>query len=268
MVKNYYETLGVERETSPEEIKKAYRSLAQQWHPDKHEGDSDEERGEAEEKFKEISEAYAVLSDPEKRSNYDMTGSPEGQGRFGFRATGDPVEMFRNFGMHFHQGPRQPQPMQGQSFQETLTVSLEEALFGSKRDINFSVTSGCSECNGAGGKEFSQCTVCKGSGGVARVDGPMIMHTTCHACQGMGKRVSKICDVCDGKRVVNEDKKLSVAIPVGVTNGAVLRLAGVGGRGLLGGPPGDVLLALLVQYPDMSNLSEEEQAQLRALLSK
>jgi molecular chaperone DnaJ len=268
MVKNYYETLGVERGTGAEEIKKAYRGLAQQWHPDKHQSASEEERHGAEEKFKEISEAYAVLSDPEKRNNYDTTGSPEGHGPFGFQAHGDPMDMLRNFGMRFRQGPRVPQPMKGQTLQDTLNITLEEALFSSEKSVNYSVTSGCSGCNGAGGKEFSNCSECRGSGGVTRVDGPMVMHTTCHVCQGMGKRVSKVCDVCDGKRVVNEDKKLSVIIPGGVKHRAVLRVSGVGGRGLLGGPPGDVLLSINIHYPDVSMLSEEEREQLKTLLSK
>jgi molecular chaperone DnaJ len=271
-MKNYYESLGVERGASSDELKEAYRNLAKEWHPDKHQGTDEAE--EAEEKFKEISEAYAVLSDEEKRRNYDATGSPEGRGLFGgrpggFHTTGDPFEIFRRFsGFDFATGPQRPRAMKGQGVQEVVEISLKEALFGAERVWNHQVTSSCETCGGLGASEFDVCGVCQGAGGVTQEQENMILHQTCGACRGQGRVVKSACPRCAGRGSCVEDKEFTVVIPEGVVHGVTLKLAGRGGRGFYGGPSGDVFLQIRVKYPDMSLLSEKERGQLEQLLSK
>jgi len=273
MPKDYYGILGAERNADTDTLKQAYRKLALEWHPDKHQGTGKEK--EAEEKFKEISEAYAVLSDQEKRRNYDATGSPDGspfsRRPGGFYTTGDPFEMFRKHfgglhGMEF--GPRRPRVMKGQNVQEGIEVSLKDSLFGGKKRLEYQVISSCSKCDGAGATEFKTCAVCSGAGGITQQDGNMIMHQTCGACGGQGRVPEEICDQCEGKGIVPQVKRFNVAIPKGISNGKTLRLAGEGGRGFHGGPPGDLLLAVRVKYPNLSKLTEKERGQLERLLSK
>ena len=271
-MKDYYQTLDVTKDASDEELKSAYRKLAQEWHPDKHL--DEDKKAEAEEKFKEIAEAYAVLSDEEKRANYDATGSPEGRGPFGSRpagfwTTGDPFEMFRRFGgFDFETGPRRPRPMKGQNIQEVVEIFLWEALFGAERHLEYHVASSCEVCEATGATEFETCEICKGQGGVTQQQGNMIMHQTCGACGGQGKKPKVICDACKGRKIVEHAKSLTVSIPRNIPHGATLRLANQGGRGFHGGPFGDMLLAIRVKYPDVSSLSEEERKQLEDLLSK
>lgn len=265
-MKDYYQTLGVAKNSSPAELKAAYRKLAQQWHPDKH---VDSSKSDAEEKFKEISEAYAVLSDEEKRRNYDTTGSQEGLGNF--RTTGDPFEMFRKmggFGFDMNFGPQQPRPMRGQNIQESLDICLRDALFGVEIPLQYNVMSSCETCDGNGATEFELCDVCKGQGGVTHHQGNMIMHQTCTTCRGQGRKPKIACSSCSGRGVQRHQKSVNVGIPGGVVNGSTLRLAGQGGRGFRGGPPGDMLITLRVKYPDIDSFSEEERRQLEQLLSK
>lgn len=271
-MKNYYETLGVERDVDEQQLKSAYRKLAQEWHPDKHQDDDKKE--EAEEKFKEISEAYAVLSDEEQRRNYDATGSPEGRGPFGsrhggFRTTGDPFEIFRKFGgFDFQAGPRQPRPMKGQNVQELVEISLKESLFGSEIKFDYHVTSSCDVCKGRGATEFEPCEVCYGQGGAVYRQRNMVMQQTCGKCRGQGEIAKTICAKCAGRCMVGETKFLNIVIPRGISNGTNLRLAGQGGRGFNGGPKGDLLLVVKVKYPDLGSWTEKERRQLDRLLSK
>ncbi len=270
MVKDYYQILSVPKDANEDQIKKSYRSLAQEWHPDKHTQDKGKQR-EAEEKFKEISEAYAVLSDPEQKANYDLTGDPTRGGMpSGFRMTGDPGEIFfHRFRQQFRNaGPAVPPPMKGQSLQQNLDVSLQEALFGGERTFNYSVTSSCETCEGRGGTEFKICSVCKGAGMHVRQEPNMIIQTSCEPCGGQGQAIKTICDRCQGRCVEHQEKTLHVKIPVGLRHGTTLRLAGEGGRGFNGGSPGDILLAINLNYPDISQLTEDERNQLEKLLSK
>ena len=266
-MKNYYEILKVDRDADAAQIKTAYRDLAQQWHPDKH---PEEGKEGAEEKFKEISEAYSVLSDDEKKLNYDTTGSPEGAGSFGFQTTGDPFEMFRrmsgvDFGMG---GPRAPRPMRGQSIQETVEVSLKDALFGLEHSLKYQIISSCEACDGSCAEEFETCDQCRGQGGVTARRGNMVVHQTCGRCGGQGRKISKICKECSGRGTQTDIKNLTVSVPKGISNGTTLRLAGQGGRGFHGGPPGDILLLITVKYPDLDTLSDKEKKQLVQLISK
>lgn len=272
-VKDYYQILGVDKGVNDAEVKKAYRELAQQWHPDKHQNDT---KSEAEEKFKDISEAYSVLSDTEKRRNYDATGSPDGRGPLGsqhsgFRTTGDPLEMFfrQQFGGFSNPvGPRLPPAMRGQTIQQIIEISLKESLFGSERKITYEVVSACEICRGRGATKFETCSACKGQGGISQRIGNMMMRQVCSECVGDGQKPVEFCNVCEGKGMITQHKTLNVSIPVSVSNGVTLRLSGQGGRGFNGGLDGDVLLSIDVKYPDLSILSDNERMQLGKLLSK
>jgi molecular chaperone DnaJ len=270
MLKDYYQILSVPRDADENQIKKAYRRLAQEWHPDKHNQD-EEKKQEAEEKFKEISEAYAVLSDSEKKTNYDATGDPNSSGMH-FRTYGDPLEIFRQqFGFRhfgFREGPNRPQPTKGQSIQKRLDVSLKEALFGGERSFSYNVNSSCGTCEGRGGTEFELCSECKGAGMQTQRGPNVIMQTTCQHCRGDGQKIKTLCESCNGRGVVDESKTLNVKIPEGIRHGMTLRIPDKGGRGFQGGPPGDILLAVNLQYPDLSGLGDEEKEQLEKLLSK
>lgn len=266
-VKDYYGVLGTEPGASEEEIKKAYRRLAFEWHPDKHQQSDEDKKKIAEDRFKEISEAYAVLSDPEKRRNYDASGDPNGA-PFNFRTNGDPFDLFSRFGFGFRPAQGTPRASRGQNVQILQDIPLSAALFGTELGVTYSVTSPCAACDNRGATEFELCDACKGSGFIVSRQQNMIMQHTCDTCRGMGQKAKNKCGTCHGQAVIQEDKMFTVQVPAGIQPGATLRLAGQGGKGFKGGPPGDLLLRLGVVYPDLSKLSEEEKAQLGALLSK
>jgi len=260
MVKDYYNTLGVSRDVAPDALKKAYRTLAQEWHPDKNSAEG------AEEKFKEISEAYSVLSDPEKRQSYDMTGSPNGSSG-GFRTTGDPFGMF--FGGRSPFGPPQKNPpMKGQSIQIPLEITVFDALFGAEMSLDYNLTSGCSACSGRGGTEFEMCDQCKGGGFIQQQHGSMFIQQGCDKCEAQGQSIKTPCTPCNGKGVVPEQKILNLVVPSGVKHGNTMRLAGQGGAGFNGGPRGDVMVVVQINYPDVSGIADEEKEKLRQLFSK
>lgn len=266
MVKDYYQTLEVDRGADEKAIKSAYRKLATQWHPDKHQSESEAQQKEAEERFKDISEAYSVLSDPERKSNYDLTGNPMGQPNSGFRATGDPFDLF-SF-VNARRRSSQPQPAYGQTLQQVIELTLADALFGADKPLQYSVHGPCEQCSGQGGLDFESCSDCGGAGMVVRRETNLIMHTTCGACGGRGQRIKTPCSKCNARGIIAEDKFLTVQIPPAMQSGTVLRVPGAGGRGFNGGPPGDVLLHAQVKYPALDNLTEEEKNQLKQLLSK
>ncbi len=264
---DYYQVLGVARDADEKAIKSAYRKLATTWHPDKHQTSDEEKQKETEEKFKGISEAYTVLSDPEKKSNYDLTGDPK-VGNAGFRTTGDMFDFFKGMGGFSNPGPRPPQAMRGQSIQYVMGITLVEALFGADKPVEYDTTSPCLTCNAKGGTEFEICPTCGGTGATAHRQQRMVMRTTCRDCRGEGEKVKKICESCKGQGTTSEHKKLTVQIPQGIHNGATLRIQGEGGRGLNGGPPGDLMIGLQVSMPDVSILTDEERKKLEELLSK
>jgi molecular chaperone DnaJ len=261
-MKDYYEILGVDKDAAQEDIKSAYRQAALKWHPDRNPNNP-----EAEEKFKEVAEAYAVLSDTEKKRNYDASGSPEGRS-FGFHATGDPFDIFRHMGFNSNFGPARPRPMKGQSVQEIVEISLKDALFGANVPVNYRVISACEACDGKGAEEFETCQNCNGRGGIVHQQNNMIIQQTCGKCNGTGQQPKKICNECSGRRVQEHDRRVDVSLPKGVANGMTLRLAGQGGKGFNGGPPGDVLVSVKVKYPNIDLLTEEERGMLEQLLSK
>jgi molecular chaperone DnaJ len=248
---DYYEVLGVPRNASDAEIKKAFRKLAFQYHPDRN-----REPG-AEEKFKEINEAYQVLSDPEKRNRYDRYGRVDVEGGFpdfGFGGLGDIFESFWNgFGTIFGR-TAQRVPQKGESLQSHLTLSFEEAVFGCSKEIEIPRIEFCSSCHGIGSKPGTNpetCPDCRGIGQVKRVQqsifGRYTSTTTCSRCRGRGAVISDPCPQCHGNGRLKVKRKISVVIPTGVDDGYRLCLDKEGSAGIYGGPPGDLYVTLSVK---------------------
>ncbi len=256
-MKDYYDILGVSKSASEDEIKKAYRTLAKKYHPDLHPGDK-----EAEEKFKEINTAYAVLSDAEKRRKYDQFG-PEafeggagGAGGFGgfsgFEGF-DFGDIFSNiFGGSSRSNPNQP--TQGDDLLQTITIDFEEAVFGCKKDIKYSRIDKCSECGGSGaasGSSPTKCTRCNGTGTIRVTQrtafGMMQSTTVCPECRGKGKIISNPCKKCRGSGKTNVNKTINVNIPAGIDNGKRVLLRGMGNVGDNNGPAGDLFIQVRVR---------------------
>lgn len=247
--RDYYEVLGVGRESSDDDIKKAYRKLAHKHHPDKNAGNK-----EAEEKFKELSEAYEVLSDTEKRKRYDTYGHNAGAGGFegfggGGGGFGDIFEdIFEDF---FGAGTRRrSRAEKGADLRYNLEISFEEAAFGLETKINIPRMEACSACNGSGAKsstKLSGCPTCKGSGQIRIQQGFFTLSRTCSHCNGEGRIITDPCDKCRGRKRVQKERTLSLKIPPGVETGSRLRLSGEGEGGVNGGPPGDLYVVITVR---------------------
>ncbi len=260
MIKDYYKILGVDRDADPSVLKKAYHTLAQEHHPDKNPDNTEV----AEEKFKEISEAYSVLSDPDRKRSYDMTGSPTGRRGGGFSTTGDPFDIFRQ-----HMRQQQPNPpMRGQSLQIPLEITLADALLGAEMSLEYHLNSGCPACHGRGGSEFETCRACNGAGFTQSQQGSMFMQQGCGTCRAQGQVVKTPCEPCKGRGVVPETKTINIVVPAGVMHGNTMLLQGQGGAGFNGGPPGDIQVVVQLKYPDMDKISDKEKKQLRSLLTK
>ena len=260
--KDYYEVLGVSKTATDEEIKRAFRKLAKQYHPD-----INKEPG-AEEKFKEIGEAYAVLSDANKRRQYDQFGhaafenggSGGGAGFQGFNMGDIDLEDilgdlfgggFRGFSGFGGSSRTSSRPSKGEDIRVVLNLTFEEAAFGCEKDVKLNITSECSRCKGKGGFNEKTCRTCCGAGKVLEqaqtIFGYMQTQKTCPDCKGRGKTYETICDECRGKGVVEKVKTLTVTIPEGVDEGYQLRLSGKGNAGLNGGPNGDVFLEFKIK---------------------
>jgi molecular chaperone DnaJ len=246
--RDYYETLGVNRGASADEIRRAYRNLAKQYHPDVNKDDG------AEEHFKEINEAYAVLSDPERRSAYDRFGHEGLRGMnidfdFGFA---DIFEEFFGFGM----GTRRSRntPRRGNDLRYDLTVEFEEAASGIEREIEFSRNETCSRCQGSGaepGTSPVRCETCNGSGEVRQVRqtflGSMVNVSTCPTCGGRGETIGTPCKNCNGRGLERKQVKKVIPIPAGVDDGTQIRLNGEGEPGVNGGPQGNMYVVIHVK---------------------
>lgn len=254
MSDDYYETLGLGRDASEDEIKKAYRRLAMKYHPDR----TDDHSPENEENFKNISEAYAVLSDKEKRAQYDQFGKEGLQGvRDGFSFEGAGFEdLFGNlddiFGSVFGgRGSRRGSRAQaGSDLQYNLSISLEQAAFGDKVEIDVNAMRHCDDCHGSGSKDGASpqvCPGCNGSGQQAISRGFMRVASTCPRCRGEGRIITDPCQSCGGRGLSPRSKRLSVTIPAGVDDGMRLRLEREGGDGLRGGPTGDLYIEFEVR---------------------
>ena len=252
--RDYYEVLGVDKKTSDEDIKRAYRRLAIKFHPDKNPGDK-----EAEAKFKECAEAYEVLSDPNKRQRYDQFGHDGLRGAgihdYSHMNVGDIGDIFGDmFGDMFgdifggRRGRRSSSrqgPSRGYDLETTVQLTLEEIAKGSEKTIEFTRQDTCAECTGTGvakGKQPSRCTTCGGSGQVQRagLGGFFQMVSTCPQCRGTGQVITDPCKKCKGKGQVPKKRKLSVKIPAGVHEGQGIRVTGEGEPGRMGGPRGDL----------------------------
>ncbi len=249
--RDYYEVLGVERDASEEEIKKAFRRLAFKYHPD-----HNREPG-AEEKFKEISEAYEVLSDPEKRASYDRFGRLGGEGLWGRGFEG--FDVFRGFGDIFDAffggatTATQRRPQKGADLRCELTISFDEAVLGCEKELEINRTENCSVCHGVGSRPGSQparCPNCNGTGQVRRVQqsifGRFVNVTTCERCQGDGRIITDPCPQCRGSGREQKVRRILVRIPAGVDNGSQIRLSGEGEVGRWGGPPGNLYVTVSV----------------------
>ena len=254
--RDYYEVLGVDKGADDAAIKKAYRVLAKKYHPDMNPGDA-----EAEKKFKEASEAYAVLSDPDKRRQYDQFGHAAfegGAGGGGFDFSGaDFSDIFGDiFGDLFGGGrsrSRSNGPMKGANLRTSVRIAFEEAVFGCKKEIELNVKETCKTCNGSGAKPGTSpetCPKCGGKGQVVFTQqslfGTVRNVQTCPDCQGSGKIIKDKCVDCHGTGYISMKKRYSVDIPAGIDNGQSTRMPGLGEPGINGGPRGDVLIEVIV----------------------
>lgn len=251
--KDYYEILGVDRNATEDEIKRAYRNLAKKYHPDLNPGDP-----EAEAKFKEINEAYNVLINPETRAQYDRYGheGPTGQGFGGFDFGGidDIFDMFfGDIGFGTSARRRRNAPVRGADIRYDLDISFEEAAFGTKKEIEVARMEVCPECRGTGAKSGTHpviCPVCKGTGEVSYSQttafGRFVNVRTCERCHGEGTIIEDPCRRCNGRKKIRRIRKISINIPAGIDTGQVITLRGEGEAGEHGGPPGDLYVYITV----------------------
>ncbi len=264
--RDYYEVLGVAKGASADEIKKSYRKLARKYHPDV------SEEADSEAKFKELNEAYEVLSDEQKKSVYDRFGHAGlgGAGGFGggysdmggFR---DPFEIFEEvfgglggFGRSRRSSGRAPR--RGADLRYELSLDFEEAVFGAEKEIEVPRQETCDTCTGSGvepGTSPIRCPECNGTGEIRRQSGFFINIGTCSRCQGRGEIITNPCKTCQGRGRIVNTKHLSVKIPAGVDNGTQIRLSGEGESGSLGGPPGNLYVVIRVKPHDYFRRSED-----------
>ena len=259
--RDYYEVLGVQKGASEDELKKAYRKLAKENHPDLHPGDKN-----CEARFKEINEAYEVLSDPDKRAKYDQFGHAafdpnQGFGGGGFGGFGD-FSGFGGFGDIFGDifgfgggGGKNPNaPRKGDNLRANLNIKFEEAAFGVKKDVTVTRIEQCPDCKGSGcaaGTTAEVCPDCKGSGQVKTTQrtpfGMMQSNVQCSKCKGRGKIIHSPCQTCRGIGSIRRQHKVNINVPAGIDDGQTVSLRGQGNAGLNGGPAGDLLVTILVQ---------------------
>jgi len=252
--KDYYKILGVDKNASQEEIKKAFRQLARKYHPDV-------AGKESEEKFKEINEAFQVLNDPQKRAQYDQFGHaafrpedfagfrwPSFDDLFRDMGFGDIFDVFSGFGERTREGPEQ-----GADLRYDLEIILEDAFYGLTKKIEVPMFVTCKTCDGTGAKHgyLKKCPSCDGTGEIRRIQrsafAQIVNITTCNKCGGSGQIIEKPCDTCDGSGKVKKTKKIEVKIPKGVDTDSYLRIAGQGEVGYNGGPPGDLYVVIHVK---------------------
>lgn len=253
--RDYYEVLGVAKSASEDEIKKAYRKLARQYHPDVN------KEPDAVEKFKEVKEAYDVISDPQKRAQYDQFGHAAGQqGGFGgagadFGGFGDIFDMFFGGGGGGRRNPNAPR--QGNDLQYTMSIGFKDAYFGKEEEIEIPKEATCSKCDGSGaepGTKVETCPTCNGAGQQEVVQntpfGRVVNRRPCPSCKGKGKYVQTKCSKCHGSGKETIRRKIRINIPAGVDDGMQMRISGEGELGVNGGPPGDLYVVFRVKRHD------------------
>ena len=263
--RDYYNVLGVNKNSTPDQIKTAYRKSAVKYHPDKNKGDKT-----SEEKFKEASEAYHVLSDKERKQNYDNFGHAAfengagGRGGFGnFDFSNSFSDIFEDFFSDFSgSGGRRNRKtnFRGSDLRYDLSITLEEAYTGKKQDIKFSTSEKCNTCKGSGSKpghDSGSCSMCGGHGQVRSSQGFFTVQQTCPQCSGTGEEITNPCNDCGGQGKKQTSKRLSVTIPKGVDDGTRIRLAGKGEAGTKGAGNGDLYLFINVYSNDLFKRSDE-----------
>ena len=247
---DFYEILGVPRGANEDELKRAYRGKARQYHPDIN------KEPEAEERFKEVNEAYQILSDADKRARYDRFGhagvegsqAGGGFGGFGFD-TGSPFDIFESIFGDLGGATNSRRPRGGRNMRTSLTISFEEAVFGCTKEIEVQRNEPCTTCGGSGAKPGTspvRCRTCNGNGKVRQRVGPFVNVAPCPTCQGSGEEVTTPCSTCGGAKMVPNTRRLSINIPPGVDDGVGIRLSGEGELGGYGGPPGDLHVYITV----------------------
>ena len=265
--RDYYEVLGVARGVAPEDLKRAYRQLALQYHPDRNPDDP-----QAAERFKECSEAYAVLSDPDKRRSYDMFGHAGSTGAgFDFSDMPGFADIFEAFfgGGSATRGRRRT--VRGTDLRYDVTISFDEAYTGVERELDVPRLSTCGTCSGSGaapGSSVETCAACGGSGQVRRaaqsIFGQVVNVVACANCRGEGRTIQKPCPECRGQGRVEQRRRLAVRIPAGVDTGSQIRLVGEGEAGVRGGPPGDLYVVVRVKaHPQLHRRDDDVYYELR-----
>lgn len=254
--KDYYEILGVSKDASEADIKSAFRKKAKEYHPDVNKDPG------ASNKFKEIGEAYSVLSDATKRKQYDQFGSSAFDGSGGFQGFGgfsgfdfddfDLGSIFEQFmGGGSRRGSAQARPTRGDDLLVKLNLTFEEAIFGTEKNFKVTVDEACKTCDGKGGHDKGTCSACSGRGRVVTeqrtILGVIQTETTCHACSGTGFKFKNTCETCKGKRLNRKTKTINFKVPKGVEHGDQMRMSGRGGAGLNGGPNGDIYINFSVK---------------------
>jgi molecular chaperone DnaJ len=262
--RDYYEVLGVSKGASKDEIKKAYRKLSKQFHPDINKAED------AAEKFKEVKEAYEVLSDDQKRAHYDQFGHTDPNQGFGGGDFGGGFGGFEDIFNTFFGGGggrrRDPNaPRQGADLQYTMTLSFEEAVFGKETDIQIPREEECETCHGSGAKPGTKAETCQHCHGSGQLNveqntpfGRIVNRRTCQYCNGTGKEIKHKCSTCHGAGKVKKRRKIHVKIPAGINDGQQLRVSGQGEAGINGGPPGDLYVVFHVRNHEFFERDDED----------
>lgn len=269
--RDYYEVLGVSKNASNDELKRAFRKLSMLYHPDMQVGKSDTEKKEAEDKFKEIAEAYEVLSNKDKRAQYDQFGFNNtngfgGQGpddlagffrrhsRFGSDFAGD----FSDFGFNPFSGRDNRKvdpngPKDGQDIKISINIPFEESIYGGIREFDLTLQDPCDHCHGSGSDDgkIENCQYCNGTGMITQRRGLMIMQSTCPHCHGTGSKIKTKCHICHGSGYVDKSHHIKMKIPMGINTGTTLRVASAGQHGINGGRDGDVYVDIYVKDSDI-----------------
>ena len=287
MSKDYYSILGVDKNASDDEIKKAFRKLSMKWHPDRHANDSEAEKKAAEEKFKDIAEAYGVLSDKEKRETYDRFGTVDGPdmsgfGNFGGMSADDIINIFagRGFGGGFgsgfgsgfgdffnrgHRQQREPAPQPGENVYKMIKINVEQLFNGGSKTFNYDVEKRCGYCNGKGGSGIENCPTCHGTGQVVQTsrNGNFVSQTIspCPHCHGTGRVVKEVCQHCHGKGTETRQESITVNWNAGIANGNTFRFAGKGSESTNPkGQNGDLYVKIVYDF-DTTKYAFDSQSQ-------